>query len=144
MALCLHEGSVGFRRNDKLCVKNIDRWTYELAVLQGQRGIALLLSRATVSEPSALSLFHHILHINKTAGERHEGDKDERNREMRRRRSSERGKQIDCLVDRSVIVILGGWMNVFDGHCRFRQGEQLKTREIGLGPQEGNQCARGM
>lgn len=68
MALCLHEGSVGFRRNDKLRVKNIDRWTYELAVLQGQRGIALLLSRADVSEPSALSLFHHILHINKNSG----------------------------------------------------------------------------
>lgn len=63
---------------------------------------------------------------------------------MRRRRRSERGKQIDCLVDRSVIVILGGRMNVFDGCCRFRQGERLKTREIGLGPQEGNQCARGM
>lgn len=46
MALCLHEGSVGFRRNDKLRVKTVDRWTYELAVLQGQRGIALLLSRA--------------------------------------------------------------------------------------------------
>lgn len=25
-------------------------------------------------------------------------------------------------------------MNVFDGHCRFREGECLKTREIGLGP----------
>lgn len=104
----------------------------------------MLLSRAAVSEPSALSLFHHILHINKTAGERRGGDKEKRNREMRRRRRSERGKQIDCLVDRSVIVILGGWMNVFDGRCRFRQGERLKTREIGLGPQEGNQCARGM
>lgn len=92
MALCLHEGSVDFHRNDKLCVRNIDRWTFELAVLQGQRGIALLLSRAAVSEPSALSLFHHILHINKTAGEQHRGDKEKRNQEMRRRRRSERGE----------------------------------------------------
>lgn len=69
----------------------------------------------------------------------------ERERECeRRRKEKERGKQIDRLVARSVIVILGGWMNVFDGQCRFRQEECLKTREIGLGPREGNQCVRGM
>lgn len=62
----------------------------------------------------------------------------------RRKKAKERGEQIDRLVARSVIVILGGWMNVFDGHCRFRQGECLKTREIGWGPQEENQCVRGM
>lgn len=49
--------------------KNTDGWTFELAALQGQDGIALLLSRAAASEASALSLFHHSLHINETAGE---------------------------------------------------------------------------
>lgn len=51
--------------------------------------------------------------------------------------------QIDRLVARSVIVILGGWMNVFDGHCRFREGECLKTREIGLGPWEKESMCEG-
>lgn len=74
--------------------------------------------------------------MKETKRERGEREKEEGERE--------RGIQIDRLVARSVIVILGGWMNVFDGHCRFRQGECLKTREIGLGPREGNQCVRGM
>lgn len=78
------------------CVKNIDRWTNELAVLQGQIVIALLLSHATVSKRSVLSLFHHILHINKIAREWSEGEgekekreekKREREREERRRKS---------------------------------------------------------
>lgn len=147
--VCLHEWFVGFQLNWKVTrVKNIDRWTCELVVLQGQIVIALLLSHATVSKTSALSLFHHIQHINKIAREWSEGDKEgkrrENNRERRRKKEKERGIQIDRLVARSLIVILGGWMNVFDGHCRFRQGECLKTREIGLGPREGNQCARGM
>lgn len=80
--------------------------------------------------------------MKETKGEGREGEK-ERHRESRKK-EKERGIQIDRLVARSVIVILGGWMNVFDGHCRFRQGECLKTREIGLGPREGNQCVRGM
>lgn len=71
-------------------------------------------------------------------------EKDEKKHTERRKTEKERGIQIDRLEARSVIVILGGWMNVFDGHCRFRQGECLKTREIGLGPREGNQCVRGM
>lgn len=53
------------------------------------------------------------------------------------------GKQIDRLVLRSVIVIPGGWMNVCHGRCRSGQGERLKTREIGLGPREENQCVGG-
>lgn len=34
-------------------------------------------------------------------------------------------------------------MNVCRGRCRSRQGERLKTREIGLGPREENQCVGG-
>lgn len=34
-------------------------------------------------------------------------------------------------------------MNVFDGHCRFREGECLKTREIGLGPWEKESMCEG-
>lgn len=34
-------------------------------------------------------------------------------------------------------------MNVFDGHCRFREGECLKTREIGLGPREKESMCEG-
>lgn len=68
------------------CVKNRDRWTYELAVLQGQIVIALLLSHATVSKRSVLSLFHHILHINKIAREWSEGDKERKRREGEGRR----------------------------------------------------------
>lgn len=126
--------------NEKLYVRYIDRWTHELAVLQGQIGIVLLLSHATVSKRAPLPLFHHILHINKIAREWSERDKEKRKGE----KEEEREKQIDRLVARSVIVILGGWMNVFDGHCRLRQRECLKTREMGLGPQEGNQWMRGM
>ena len=103
MILCLHEWSVGFSLPWKVtCVKTTDRWTLELAVLQGQIVIALLLSHATVSERSAASLFHHILHINKTAREWNEGDR-ERER-GRRQTKKEKGIQIDRLVARSVIV----------------------------------------
>lgn len=146
MILCLHEGSVGFQRNEKLCVKNIDRWTYELAVLQGQIGIALLRSHATVSKPSALSLFHHILHINKTAREWSEGDKGRKRKERGRERGKtekERGKQIDRLVSRSVIVILVGWMNVFDGHCRFRQRRVSENERNWFGPSGGESMCEG-
>lgn len=34
-------------------------------------------------------------------------------------------------------------MNVCHGRCRSGQGECLKTREIGLGPREENQCVGG-
>lgn len=75
----------------------MDGWTYELVVLQGQIVIRLLLSRATVSEPSALSLFHHILHINKIARGWSEGN---RRKEMRRRerttqRTRRKGKKME-------------------------------------------------
>lgn len=55
----------------------------------------------------------------------------------------EREEQIDRLVLRSVIVISGGWMNVCHGRCRSRQGERLKTREIGSGPPGGESMCRG-
>lgn len=87
MTVWFHEWSVGFPPTWKAsCVKNRDRWTYELAVLQGQIVIALLLSHATVSKRSALSLFHHILHINKIAREWSEGDKERKRREGEGRR----------------------------------------------------------
>lgn len=132
-------------------VKNPDGWTHELVALQGQTAIALLLSHATVSKQSALSLFHHILHINKTAKEwsgRGPRGREEKGGKKDTRKRKEEGKrekiQIDRLVAISVIVIPGGWMNVFDGHCRFRERERLKTREIGSGPRERNQCVGGI
>lgn len=74
-------------------VKNIDKWTYELAVLQGQIVIVLLLSHATLSKGPAPSLFHHILHINKKASEWSEGDK-ERAKRIREseKKEEERGR----------------------------------------------------
>lgn len=76
------------------CVKNIDKWTHELAVLQGQIVIALLLSHATLSKRPVVSLFHHILHINKIAREWSEGDK-ERAKRIREREKKEEERERD-------------------------------------------------
>lgn len=61
---------------------------------------------------------------------------DERRREGKpHRRRKENGEQIqiDRMVARSVIVILGGWMNVSDVHCRFR-GTISENKRNWFGP----------
>lgn len=90
------------------CVKYIDRWTQELTVLQGQMVIALLLSHAT--KICTLTFSSYSAHQQNSTRMKWRGQI-ERGREKKK----EKGIQIDRLVARSVIVILGGWMNVFDG-----------------------------
>lgn len=77
-------------------------------------------------KPSAASLFHHILHINKTARRWNEeeglwGRGRGSIRQREKKKTKEKEIQIDRVLLRSVIVTLLGWMNVSDGHCRFRQ-----------------------
>lgn len=70
---------------------------------------------------SALLLFHHIPHINKTEGGWSGGRENEGRKATQKKEGRKEQIQIDRSVTGSVVVLLGGWMNVLDIHCRFRE-----------------------
>lgn len=91
---------------------------------------------------SVLLLFHHTPHINRTAGG-WSGRREKEGRKVSQKKGGEREQvQIDRMVARSVIVILDGWMNVFDVYCRFR-GTVSETKRNWFGPRGKESMCEG-